>query len=223
MAITPLPTAPQRGDRTNFRNHADAWVAALSGWTAQVNALAVTVEGYKDDAEQAVTDAQAQVALATGQVVMAESAKDNAEVAANTALTAANFAGVWGSLTGALAKNQTVLHDDLFWMLLVDLADVTTSEPAIGNADWQILASVGNTWEIGTTQSVTFDDPTDGDITQSWAVGAVEVASMLTEFGTAVGGEEQITQTLQRAGRTIETVTTFEADGSITITQAEVV
>ncbi len=83
--------------------------------------------------------------------------------------------------------------------------------------------SEAENWELGTTQTVTFDDPTADDITQTWTIGAATVATQVTEFGTAVGGEETITETFERAGTTIETLTTFETDGSITIVKAEVV
>jgi hypothetical protein len=56
-----------------------------------------------------------------------------------TSLAAANFKGNWSDLTGALAVPSCVLHEDQFWELLSDLADVTASEPADANADWAVL------------------------------------------------------------------------------------
>jgi hypothetical protein len=77
-------------------------------------------------------------------------------------------------------------------------------------------------WDIGTDQSVTFDDPTAGDITQAWTRGGNVVAQMVTEFGQDVDGNETITQTESRGGINISTVTTFSADGSISVVRQEV-
>jgi hypothetical protein len=56
-----------------------------------------------------------------------------------TGLASANFAGSWADLTGALSAPACVWHDDQFWMLLEDLADVTASEPSDSNSDWALL------------------------------------------------------------------------------------
>ena len=60
-----------------------------------------------------------------------------------TALASANFAGRWSDLTGALSVPAAVYHDEQYWMLLDDLADVTASEPGPANADWALIA-LGN-------------------------------------------------------------------------------
>lgn len=58
---------------------------------------------------------------------------------AQISLGVANFAGRWEDLTGALNVPSTVFHEDQLWLLLDDLADVTTSEPGEGNTDWRLL------------------------------------------------------------------------------------
>ena len=56
MPITPLPQAPQRGNRDTFRSLADPWVAALDPWTTQVNATSDHVDSVKVDVEELKTD-----------------------------------------------------------------------------------------------------------------------------------------------------------------------
>jgi hypothetical protein len=115
MAITPLPSAPLPTDTpAEFNSKAFAWVAALDDWTTEANALAVDVN---DDA-------------------------NNAEDAAAIALASANFKGSWSSLSGALNVPAAVYHSNKFWMLLNNLANVTTSEPGV-SADWVEIETGG--------------------------------------------------------------------------------
>ena len=62
-------------------------------------------------------------------------AANNASDAAGQALAASNFKGLWSSITGALNKTACVKHNGRFWLLLNNLANVTTSEPGV-SADW---------------------------------------------------------------------------------------
>lgn len=48
-----------------------------------------------------------------------------------------NYSGEWGDLTGALNIPAAVHHDGVLWLLLSNLADVTTSEPSDTNSDWK--------------------------------------------------------------------------------------
>lgn len=58
----------------------------------------------------------------------------------DTALGAANFKGDWSDLTGSLNVPATVRHNSTIWLLINNLADVTTSEPSEGSADWEALS-----------------------------------------------------------------------------------
>jgi hypothetical protein len=55
-----------------------------------------------------------------------------------TALAAANYVGEWDDQVGAATVPTCVSHEDQYWMLLGDIADITASEPAIDNTDWLI-------------------------------------------------------------------------------------
>ena len=74
----------------------------------------------------------------------AESATD-AESSAQNAASSANFAGSWSTLTGAYSKGVTVFDNGAYWGLLVDLVDITLSQPTATNSDWAFKS--GNRWQ----------------------------------------------------------------------------
>lgn len=129
MAITPLPTPPQPGDTpAEFNTNAFAWVDAIDTFTTEANALATAV------------DADATAAAASA--VSAASSATDATNASTAALAAANFKGNWSDLTGALNKPASVYHNNVVWMLLNNLANVTTSQPGV-SADWTAISAQG--------------------------------------------------------------------------------
>jgi len=107
--------------------------------------------------EGIVTAATAQVGLAAGQVTAATTQAGNAATSAGTATTqagnattaataaasSANFVGAWSGLTGALNIPASVSHSGSIWNLNVNLANVTTSEPASANGDWTVSGFSG--------------------------------------------------------------------------------
>lgn len=129
QVITPLPPAPARTDPPAvFVPKADAHVASLDQLVTeenlfgeQVNATQVEInasEGNASDSENAAA-------------VSAASALDSS----NNAAASANFKGNWVGQSGAANKPYSVAHVGTTWLLLNDLADVTTSEPG-QTADW---------------------------------------------------------------------------------------
>ena len=85
-------------------------------------------------------------------VTSAATSETNAANSATAASNSANFKGAWSSLTGALNKPATVLHQGAYWVLLNNLADVTASQPGV-TADWAFTS--GTRWRTPYTASAT--------------------------------------------------------------------
>ena len=120
--ITALPTpVPQRSDPTNFAARADLFLAALPTFATETNLVA--------------SEVNANASTASSQAGIAVSAANAATDAAAQSLAAANFKGEWFTLAGALNKPACVKHNGRFWLLLNNLANVTTSEPGV-SSNW---------------------------------------------------------------------------------------
>jgi len=115
----------------------DAWLSAQTTMVTQLNALVTWIQTVANQIETWANDAEA---------------------GANTATTIVNYAGVWSGLTGALSANYSVHHDDGYWRSLVNIADITASEPSRSNTDW---AFVSYTSAFGT--AATYDVGTEAD------------------------------------------------------------
>jgi hypothetical protein len=64
-----------------------------------------------------------------------------ASSAAAEAVGATNYKGTWSSATGAYVSPASFLHNGEVWLLLVDVADITATEPSDVNSDWLRLPS----------------------------------------------------------------------------------
>ena len=120
MAITQvipsLGTVPTTTDPANFDANADLLLgSALPAFRDAVNV-------FTGQANTLGTQATADAASALN--------------SAATAVAYASFAGAWSGLTGALSVPASVSNAGSLWVLLVDLPDVTASEPASSNASW---------------------------------------------------------------------------------------
>jgi len=116
MPITPLPTpVPSTTDPANFAARADAFLGALPAFATEANVLGA----------QATADASTATTKAT-----------SATSSEAVAVAAANFKGTYASRTGAATVPYSVSHLGLFWMLLSNLADVTTKVPGT-DPEWQ--------------------------------------------------------------------------------------
>jgi hypothetical protein len=151
---------PDKGTMTaaEFDVAAEDWVDYQDGLALELNTLVGEINDVGADINQAVIDIEDDLA------------------AIDTALAGAAFAGEWDDLTGALNVPASVYHDELFWMLLDDLADVTASEPSGANADWALIPMGASITDKTANYSVTAADGRLGFkvLTNEGAAGAIE-------------------------------------------------
>lgn len=111
---------------------------------------------------RAVSERQGEIAQATytnalsaeASVSAANAAAVAAVAAQDIALAGAAFKGLWPALAGPLRKPASVKHNNRFWLLLNDLADVAASQPGV-SADWTPLTALQVTQTItGNTTAV---------------------------------------------------------------------
>lgn len=123
--VSNLPAVPSRGVPATFSALMEAFLTALKDvFVGQVNTVAGEIN----------TNA----ATASTAAVTATTAAGTATSAAATAAAGANFKGAWSGLTGALNVPASVAHSNGLWMLLSNVADVTTKTPGVAS-EWQRL------------------------------------------------------------------------------------
>ncbi len=93
--------------------------------------MPAVVAGIDALAENAFTNATS----ANESAVAAQASASDSDSSASVAMASANFKGEWSGLSGALPKPASVANDGRFWLLLNDLADVTTAVPGV-SASW---------------------------------------------------------------------------------------
>ena len=121
MAITPLPPAPSRAVPSTFSTKADAFLGALPTFVTEANALQA--------------DVNAKQAAAAVSAAAASSDADDAADAADAAQASANYKGEWSALSGAATVPYCVSHDNMYWMLTTNIADITAKEPGVAS-EW---------------------------------------------------------------------------------------
>ncbi len=139
------PEAPLRGEPSGtFSTKANALVAWLTTNVSDQNEgidwqnIVYTEMGtLADNAATSAVAASDQVTLAAEQAIRAEEAATFAE-------SLSNFKGQWVDLTGSLNVPAVVFHDNAYWRLLNNIADVTLSEPGV-SADWA-TTTLGEPW-----------------------------------------------------------------------------
>jgi hypothetical protein len=122
MPITPLGQPPLRSDGPAlFADRGDAFMASLPLAVMQANELEANVNAKEASAVNAAD--------------VATNAADVATNASAIASSSASFKGNWSSLTGALLLPSSVYHNNFFWALNTNLADVTTATPGV-DSQW---------------------------------------------------------------------------------------
>lgn len=133
VTTVPVPV-PQRSDRANFAARGDAVLGWMPVGVSGIN----TNIGYLEDSlnyiDQEVVTTEDNVSACEELLALTT---EQAEIAGFTA----NYKGQWSTLTGALNKPAAVGHGGLFWLLVSNLANVTTSEPGMTN-DWTRIPGV---------------------------------------------------------------------------------
>jgi hypothetical protein len=106
---------------------AETFVASLSIYRTEANALEENVNAKEVTATE-------QAAIATAQAVIAAAHAENAA-------SAANFKGLWTAQTGAANVPYCVYHLNRYWALMSNLADVTAKTPGT-DSEWQVVNTV---------------------------------------------------------------------------------
>jgi hypothetical protein len=141
--IPPLPAVPDANDGPEtFTDDVDQFLGALPSWTDAINASGDYIDavGVQVDADKAASGESATAAA-------------NSATAAAGSATAAAYKGLWSAQTGAANKPCSVFHNGSFWALNNNLANVTTQEPSLTNANWQFIS--GTRWQAVQTAAFT--------------------------------------------------------------------
>lgn len=181
---------------------------AAAGQAIQnANATAADKVATNADAQQAAADrvqtgldatATAEDRVATGLDVEATNADrvitnanvvaTNADVVttANSAAIStanANFYGAWLDQTGAANVPYSVVHADNIWILVNDLANVTTSEPGV-SADWISIGTTGDTapnaLKLGGETAIQWDSKINAKVPQTRTIAGKALTSNIT-------------------------------------------
>jgi hypothetical protein len=145
--IPPLPAVPDANDGPEtFTDDVDQFLGALPSWTDAINASGDYIDAV---VVQVVADKIAADASATA----AANSATAALASQNLAAASADYKGLWSAQTGAANKPYSVFHNGSFWALNVNLANVTTQEPSLTNANWQFIS--GTRWQNTRTANFT--------------------------------------------------------------------
>ena len=108
----------------------------------------VGITGAVNTCNFSEVSAAASAVASEASAVNSEASAVTSEAASVVSLSAANYIGEWSTLSGAAFIYASVSHNDSFYMLLVSLADVTSSEPGV-TADWQAIQSITDNVALG--------------------------------------------------------------------------
>lgn len=207
--ITAITVTPSRQNPSTFSANMDQFLSETTSFQTQANAQA----DYNN-------------ALA----IDVQSNSDLVALNAQATVGAANFKGVWADATGAATKGDSYYNNGQFFALNVDLANITASEPLVGDTDWSILSqgvfdyvvsqfAGGNTSKVGYIYAgvaiASFDYliyPLDGRVYAK--NGSTGTFSDPLDFNPSTGSDSGLTGTLLNKNITDieEDISTIESD-----------
>lgn len=138
--ITQLPDAPNRqtDSSTEFSDNTDAFLNALIDFGDQVNEAGEYLDSLADDVESSASEAAVSASDAAASEV-------NAELYASAAAGSTNWQRDWEDGGSGTAGQSFSYLNNFIYLLKVDLADISTSEPSPSNDDWQLISTVDYT------------------------------------------------------------------------------
>jgi hypothetical protein len=219
MAFTPISTAlvaPNTAEPDTFNDDADKWAADIIPWTAEVNAAGVYINDVGDavDADAAAASASATAAANSATAALASQ---------NLAAASADYKGLWSAQTGAANKPYSVFHNGSFWALNVNLANVTTQEPSLTNANWQFIS--GTRWQNTRTANFTSAKNTYEQVTATSGVIVATLPTLVANDFICVANNPDSTQLVRisKAGVTVRSnILTIASGDDITLRPGQV-
>jgi hypothetical protein len=175
-----VPVYPALGSPT-FNDEAYAYGSAMPGVSTGIGALAANAYANALEAFQRAAEAVSASAVS---------------------IAAANFKGTWSALSGSIAVPSSVSHSGKFWMLLQNLANVTTQTPGSAPTYWQEINPLfGNaTGGINFLKGSDVASATTPDIWTAALGNVIGITGTTTTTGFATAPQAGATRTLIAAG-----------------------
>ena len=127
-----------------YANEALGYRNTTLGYRDETFTARDVTEGYRDETFTArdVTEGYRDETFTARDVT--EGYRDETQQLLSQTLATSNFKGEWSNLSGPLTGLVSLYHNNQYWMLLVDLVDVTLSEPSMSNSDYAPLTLGSN-------------------------------------------------------------------------------
>jgi hypothetical protein len=109
---------------------------------------------------------------------------------ATASASSANNLGAWSGLTGSYSPPFAVNHDNKVWSGNNTIADITLSEPAIGNSDYTLVSSAQTSKETSSVIDIVLTSASEN--IQAIAMTAPAKAVLLPDATTISGGNSFI-------------------------------
>jgi hypothetical protein len=195
-----------------FTDDVDQFLGALPSWTDAINASGDYIDavGVQVDADKTASGASATAAA-------------NSATAAAGSATAAAYKGLWSAQTGAANKPYSVFHNGSFWALNVNLANVTTQEPSLTNANWQFIS--GTRWQNTRTANFTVAQNAYEQVTATSGVVVATLPTLVANGFICIANNPDSTQLVRisKAGVTVRSnILTISSGDDITLRPGQV-